>query len=126
MTWRTHVEELLERAEQAYAADDLAGARSVYREVLRGTPGHPLAKRAVSDIEKELGERFAPNATIALALSIDALLEIDTSSREAFVISRLAAGDMSVRRLSEVSRLEGADLHEILYRCVQSGLVVVR
>ena len=120
------MQEILDRAEEAYAGDDLPLARAGYRQVLDASPGNPIALRALAEIERLFAERFAAEMTVSLAVSLHELVDTSVSPRESLVISRLAAGPMSVRRLAELSRIDGGDLHELLFRYVEEGLLAVR
>ena len=120
------MQEILDRAEQAYAGDNLPVARAGYRQALDASPGNPIALLALAEIDRLLAERFAEEMTVSLAVSLRQLVETNVSPRESLVISRLAAGPMSVRRLAELSRIEATDLHELLFRYVEEGVLAVR
>lgn len=121
------VQELLDRAEQAYADDDLHAARACYRQVLEASPTQALAARALEEIGRVLAEHFTEETVITLAVPLRQLVEAeDASPREALIISRLAAGPLSVGRLAELSQLAPTDLHELLYRYVADGIVATR
>jgi len=118
--------ELLERAESAYAEDDLPEARDCYRKILLESPDHALATRALGEIDRALAEHFREDMTVSLIVSLRELVEAGRPSRDAVVISRLAAGPMSVRQLREHSHLSSPDLHVVLFRCAADCVVSVR
>lgn len=120
------VQALLDRAERAYAEDDLLLARACYRRILDSSPGHALATRALAEIERVLAEHFDAETVISLAVPLNQLMGTRASPREALVISRLAAGPMNVRRLCELSRVHPGDLHELLYRYLSDSVIVAR
>ena len=120
------MQELLERAESAYAGDDLPEARDCYRRILLESPDHELATRALGEIDRALAEHYRDELTVSLIVSLRELIEADRPSRDALVISRLAGGPMSVRQLREHSHLSPSDLNAILFRCTADCVVAVR
>ena len=120
------VRDLLERADHAYAEDDLCAARDCYRQIVEASPGHELANRALGEIARALADQFTEETVVSLAVSLRELVKADLLPREALIISRLAAGPLSVRQLTERCRLVPVDLHEILYRCVADRVVSAR
>lgn len=118
--------ELLERAEQALLSDDLASARACYREVLALAPQHALAQRALRDVESALSTWYVRHAFVSLAVGLREVMSSSTDARETLLLSKLATVEVSVQEFVERSGMPPSDVHEIVFRASNAGLVRLR
>ena len=115
----------LDAAEAAYAVDDFERARHCYTKVLEHSPDHALAMRALTELDSQLGEALASEAPVILAVPLSELVLRDVPGREAFILSRLAAGPLTVDDLSRQSRTEPPVLRAMISRWLSRGLVAI-
>lgn len=63
------------------------------------------------------------DALVSLRVPIRELVERETTIAEARVLSRLAAGPMTVTRLSQEAGVPHREVSEIVARCVSEGVM---
>lgn len=119
------VHALLDAAEQAYAIDDLGRARGCYQDVLAVSPGHPLASRALVELDRQLSEAFTGEAVVALTVELGELVRRALPASEAFSLSRIAAGPMTVADLEKASGIDRVKLRAMLQGWERQGLVSI-
>lgn len=107
---------------------DAEGARRELLRVLELDPRNAFARASLDKAQRQISEQarksgLADDRVLALAVPVSTLVGKAMTPNDAFVLSRLAAGRMTVAQLLQVCPLPDFEVLAILQRCVESGLV---
>lgn len=116
---------VLDEAELAYASDDLSRARGCYLQVLESAPAHEIASRALAELDRQIMEAFPSDASVELVVSLGDLVRQAIPPKEAFALSRLAVGGLTVSDLERACGANPIELRFLLHRWVANGVVLV-
>ena len=109
---------------------DLKAAKGAFRDVLEMDPTNADARRGLAEVDASTSQLivargFEPTRTVRLLVPISQLATEKWDPAHAFVLSRLAAGPMTVQALTDVCPMSQAELLAILRHCQQERLLAV-
>ena len=109
-------------------AGEVAEAREVFLDVLKIDPLHALARRRLQEADQALaaasrGRGLRDDTIVRLAVPVATLVGRKIPPNEAFVLSRLAAGKMTVRELMHVCPLPENVILGVLEKSIPAGII---
>lgn len=103
-------------------------ARADFLQVLELDPRNALARSSLEKAERQLAEQarqagLTDDRILTLAVPLTALLGKHLAANDAFVLSRLAAGRLSVSQLLQLCPLPSWEVLHLLHRCLRTRLL---
>ncbi len=111
-----------------FRAGDLGGARQKFVEVLTADPLNALARQRLNEVDQAIASAaraagLANEARISLAVPVQKLVGQKLDAGDAFVLSRLAAGTLTVADLLHVCPIPEHEVLSVIDRYLASGLL---
>ena len=119
---------LLTRALVLFRGGDLAGARDGLAAVLSIDPMNPLARQRLAEVEAMLASQaqstgLGMTTKVKLAIQIHELVGRAIPPNDAFLLSRLAAGALSLAELVQICPMPEGEIRKSLSTYLQSGVL---
>lgn len=119
---------ILSHALSRFRAGELPAARDAFLDVLTIDPMNALARQRLHEVEQALASRSRQSGLeneteVMLAVPIQELVGQKLAPGDAFVLSRLAAGPLSVQDLLVLCPRSAHDVLSVLERFLASGIL---
>lgn len=118
---------LLTRALVLLRAGDVAAAREGLHAVLVLDPMNPLARQRLAELDEQMAQSTAqtidPARKIELGIPIHELVGKQIPPNDAFLLSRLAAGALTLQELIQICPLPEPEIHRIVSGYLANGVL---